>query len=162
MPKSAPAFDVPLPLADNLCFAVYSTALAFNAVYKPILDRLHLTYPQYLVMLVLWQQDDVPVKDIGRLLHLDSGTLTPLLKRLEAIGYLARRRHAADERQLRITLTDAGRALADQARSIPQGIGAACGLGWDELGKLRDQLTQLREQLDRAAEASRPASAAVR
>src|ERR1700693_4191737 len=91
------AADQPLQLGNQLCFAIYSAAHAFNRVYKPLLDRLGLTYPQYLVMLVLWERDGVPVKDIGERLFLDSGTLTPLLKRLEAVHLLKRTRSAADE-----------------------------------------------------------------
>src|SRR4030081_4127448 len=93
------AADWPLQLDNQLCFAVYSTAHAFNRVYKPLLDRLGLTYPQYLVMLVLWERDDVPLKDIGEKLFLDSGTLTPLLKRLEAAPLVQRTRSSEDERQ---------------------------------------------------------------
>ena len=108
------AADVPLLLGNQLCFAVYSTAHAFNRVYKPLLDRLGLTYPQYLVMLVLWERDGVPVKDIGERLFLDSGTLTPLLKRLEAAGLIKRTRSTEDERQVLIALTSQGQALREQ------------------------------------------------
>ena len=100
-----PAADLPLLLGNQLCFAVYSTAHAFNRAYKPLLDRLGLTYPQYLVMLVLWERDGVPVKDIGERLLLDSGTLTPLLKRLEAAELVKRTRSTEDERQVLIALT---------------------------------------------------------
>src|SRR5258708_4906900 len=92
----------PLLLGNQICFAVYSTAHAFNRVYKPLLDRLGLTYPQYLVMMVLWERDGVPVRDIGERLFLDSGTLTPLLKRLEAADFVKRTRSTADERQVLI------------------------------------------------------------
>ncbi|MBC7582714.1 MAG: MarR family transcriptional regulator, partial [Tardiphaga sp.] len=98
MPRKHAAYS-PLKLENQICFAVYSTAHAFNRIYKPLLDRLGLTYPQYLVMLVLWERDDVPVKAIGERLFLDSGTLTPLLKRLEVAGLIRRTRSAADERQ---------------------------------------------------------------
>src|ERR1700747_3065925 len=96
-----------LMLSNQLCFAVYSTAHAFNRVYKPLLDSLGLTYPQYLVMLTLWERDRVTVTAIGEQLFLDSGTLTPLLKRLEAAGLLRRSRDRADERQVLVTLTPA-------------------------------------------------------
>src|SRR6266481_8689915 len=119
-----PVADLPLLLDNQLCFAVYSTAHAFNRVYKPLLDRLGLTYPQYLVMLVLWERDGVPVKDIGERLFLDSGTLTPLLKRLEAAGLIKRTR-SEDERQVLIALTPQGHALQEKARSVPQSILAA-------------------------------------
>src|SRR6202011_2509323 len=102
------ATDLPLLLGNQLCFAIYSTAHAFNRVYKPLLDRLGLTYPQYLVMLALWERDDVPVKDIGERLFLDSGTLAPLLKRLEAAQLIRRTRSTADERQVLIALTAQG------------------------------------------------------
>src|ERR1700719_5417428 len=124
------ATDVPLLLGNQICFAVYSTAHAFNRVYKPLLDRLSLTYPQYLVMLVLWERDGVPVKDIGERLFLDSGTLTPLLKRLEAAHLLKRTRSAEDERQVLISLTSQGHALREKARAVPQAIlaASACSL----------------------------------
>lgn len=163
MPKSAskvsPKSSAPkaetidlLKLDMQLCFAVYSTALAFNSVYKPLLDPLGLTYPQYLVMLVLWERDGVPVKEIGRLLHLDSGTLTPLLKRLEAAGLVQRGRDPADERQLQVTLSAAGRALREKAQAVPIGVGTACGLDGGELVELRNRLLALRERLDGAAD----------
>ena len=95
----------PLLLGNQICFAVYSTAHAFNRAYKPLLDKLGLTYPQYLVMMVLWEHDGVPVKDIGEKLHLDSGTLTPLLKRLEAAELVRRTRSTEDERQVLIALS---------------------------------------------------------
>src|ERR1700754_1768640 len=102
------AGDLPLLLGNQLCFAVYSTAHAFHRFYKPLLDRLGLTYPQYLVMLVLWEQDGISVKEIGERLFLDSGTLTPLLKRLEAAGFVKRSRSSEDERQVLIALTAQG------------------------------------------------------
>src|ERR1700730_5119239 len=114
-------------LSDMLCFTLYSTAHAFNRVYKPLLDALALTYPQYLVMFGLWERDDVAVKQIGEQLHLDSGTLTPLLKRLEAMGLVRRARDAADERSVRVSLTPAGAALRQKERTVKQGILGACG-----------------------------------
>src|SRR2546430_5099876 len=102
------AADPMLRLDNQICFALYSTAHAFNRVYKPLLDRLGLTYPQYLVMLVLWERDDVPVKDIGEKLFLDSGTLTPLLKRLEAAHLVKRTRSSQDDRQVLSALTPQG------------------------------------------------------
>src|ERR671930_548385 len=114
--------DEALKLSNQLCFAVYSTAHAFNRVYKPLLDALGLTYPQYLVMLVLWERDGVPVKDIGERLFLDSGTLTPLLKRLEANELIRRTRSTEDERQVLIALTAKGEALKEKARAVPQSI----------------------------------------
>ncbi len=143
-----------LALDDQLCFAVYSAAHAFNRVYKPLLDRLGLTYPQYLVMLVLWGRDDQSVKAIGEKLILDSGTLTPLLKRLEARGLVTRRRDPADERSVRIGLTAKGRALRDEAKAVPLAIGCAVDRPWDEAVRLRQDLAKLRASLDRAAEAA--------
>src|SRR5258707_15409358 len=110
--------DAPLLLGNQLCFAVYSAAHAFNRFYKPLLDRLGLTYPQYLVMLVLWERDGLPVKDIGERLFLDSGTLTPLLKRLEAAHLVKRTRSTEDERQVLIALTPQGQALQNKAREV--------------------------------------------
>src|SRR3954465_5246655 len=111
MPKSTLRPADMLALDNQFCFALYSASLAMTKTYKPFLDTLGLTYPQYLVMLVLWQQDDVLVKTIGELLFLDSGTLPPLLKRLEASSLITRTRDDIDERQVRITLTKQGRAL---------------------------------------------------
>src|SRR6201988_5195559 len=117
--------DFPLKLDNQICFAVYSAAHAFNRVYKPLLDRLGLTYPQYLVMLVLWERDGVPLKDIGERLFLDSGTLTPLLKRLEAAQLIKRTRSKEDERQGLVALTQRGQALKEKARAVPPSILAA-------------------------------------
>src|SRR6266576_749623 len=134
------AADLPLLLDNQLCFAVYSTAHAFNRVYKPLLDRLGLTYPQYLVMLVLWERDDVPLKDIGEKLFLDSGTLTPLLKRLEAAELIQRTRSTEDERQVLIALTSRGQALREKARTVPQGILAASACSLTELSAVKSQI----------------------
>jgi MarR family transcriptional regulator, organic hydroperoxide resistance regulator len=140
----------PLLLGNQICFAVYSTAHAFNRVYKPLLDRLGLTYPQYLVMLVLWERDDVPLKDIGEKLFLDSGTLTPLLKRLETAGLIKRTRGTEDERQMLIALTPKGRALREEARAVPQAIlsNSACSVG--ELVTMKNELIALRDRLNAA------------
>lgn len=143
--------DAALLLSNQLCFAVYSTALAFNSVYKPLLDKLGLTYPQYLAMLVLWERDDLPVKDIGQQLHLDSGTLTPLLKRLESAGLVARTRSAEDERQVRITLTTTGRRLREKAKAVPLQVMQACARSTPALLELKDELLTLRDQLNEAA-----------
>jgi len=135
-------------LNDMLCFTVYSTAHAFNRVYKPLLDALKLTYPQYLVMLGLWERDGVTVKQIGELIHLDSGTLTPLLKRLESAGLVRRARDAADERQVRISLTPKGAALREKARTVGHGVVDACQQSRDELKALNAQLVKLRDKLN--------------
>jgi len=140
--------DLALRLDNQICFAVYSTAHAFNRVYKPLLDRLGLTYPQYLVMLVLWERDGVPVKDIGERLFLDSGTLTPLLKRLEAAGLIKRTRSTEDERQVLIALTPQGQALHDKARAVPQSILAASACTIAELSAMKNEIVALRDRLN--------------
>jgi DNA-binding MarR family transcriptional regulator len=144
-----PAVD-PLLLGNQICFAVYSTAHAFNRFYKPLLDRLGLTYPQYLVMMVLWERDGVPVKDIGEKLFLDSGTLTPLLKRMEAADLIKRTRNTEDERQVLIALTPHGHALREQARAVPQAMlaSSACSVG--ELFEMKNELIALRDKLNAA------------
>ena len=144
------AADWPLMLDNQICFAVYSTAHAFNRVYKPLLDKLGLTYPQYLVMLALWERDGVPVKDIGERLILDSGTLTPLLKRLEAAGLVKRTRSTEDERQVLIALTPQGQALKEKARAVPQGILAASACSLGELSAMKKDLVALRDRLNGA------------
>jgi DNA-binding MarR family transcriptional regulator len=141
------AADLPLLLSNQLCFAVYSTAHAFNRVYKPLLDRLGLTYPQYLAMLVLWERDGVSVTEIGERLFLDSGTLTPLLKRLEAAGLVKRARSREDERQVLIALTPHGQALREKARTVPEAILAASACSVSELSAMKDDLVALRDQL---------------
>ncbi|HYE01306.1 MAG TPA: MarR family transcriptional regulator [Alphaproteobacteria bacterium] len=137
----------PLRLADQICFALYGATLAMNKAYKPLLAELGLTYPQYLAMLALWEADGVTVKALGERLHLDSGTLTPLLKRLEAAGLVERRRDAEDERQVRILLTESGRGLHDRAQIIPERILCASGLGLGELRRLKGELDALRRSL---------------
>ena len=139
-------------LGNQLCFAIYSTAHAFNRAYKPLLDRLRLTYPQYLVMLVLWERDGRSVKEIGERLFLDSGTLTPLLKRLETAHLVKRTRSTNDERQVLIALTQQGEALRNEARAVPPAILAASGCSVNELSALRKNLIALREQLNAAVE----------
>ncbi|MEH2685402.1 MarR family transcriptional regulator [Bradyrhizobium diazoefficiens] len=148
MARKLSAADAPLRLDNQICFAVYSAAHAFNRVYKPLLDRLGLTYPQYLVMLVLWERDDVPVKDIGERLFLDSGTLTPLLKRLEAAHLVKRTRSSEDERQVLIALTPQGHALKDKARAVPQSILAASDCSVSELVAMKDEIVALRDRLN--------------
>jgi len=140
----------PAPLLDNqLCFALYSTGLAMNKVYRKLLRKLDLTYPQYLVMLVLWERDAVSVSDIGARLFLDSATLTPLLKRLEAAGLLTRSRSASDERQVVVALTSPGRALAQQAGAIQEQVLCATACTPVQLGAIKGQLEGLREKLGR-------------
>ena len=139
--------DAMLQLDNQLCFALYSASLAMTKVYKPLLDAIGLTYPQYLVMLVLWGKQGLMVSEIGEKLSLDSGTLTPLLKRLEAASLLTRRRAADDERRVHITLTAAGHALKTQAASIPACILSASHCTLPELSALTHQVQALRHQL---------------
>ena len=138
-----------LRLDDFLCFAVYSASHAFNRVYKPLLDKLKLTYPQYLAMVVLWELGGQTVGSLGEKLFLESSTLTPMLKRLEAMGYIARVRDANDERQVRIKLTSSGRALREKAKAIPSCILDATGLKAEDMAKLTNDMTALRKTLAR-------------
>jgi MarR family transcriptional regulator, organic hydroperoxide resistance regulator len=130
-------------LDRQVCFALYSASRAATAVYRPVLDELGLTYPQYLVMLVLWESEPRGVKELGGELGLDSGTLSPLLKRLEVLGFVERRRSGEDERRVAIHLTSAGRSLSGPASSIPQRLADAAGLSLDELEQLRTTLGKL-------------------
>jgi MarR family transcriptional regulator, organic hydroperoxide resistance regulator len=134
-------------LEDNLCFAVYAANHAHAAAYKPLLEPLGLTYPQYLVLLVLWERDGPAVKEIGARLHLDSGTLTPLLKRMEAAGLLRRERDAEDERQVRIRLTETGRSLRAEAAEVQGALSCVLGEAEEALAALRSGLTGLTSRL---------------
>jgi DNA-binding MarR family transcriptional regulator len=144
-----PDADELLRLDNQFCFALYSASLAMTKTYKPFLESLNLTYPQYLVMLILWEQDNVLVKEIGERLFLDSGTLTPLLKRLEAAGLIERTRDPEDERQVRITLTRNGRALKRKAHDVPFQVLCASGQTPEGLMHLRTLLSAVREDLIR-------------
>ena len=135
-------------LSSHICFATYATAHAFNRVYKPLLDPLGLTYPQYLVLLVLWEKDSLTVKEVGQPLSLDSGTLTPLLKRLESAGIVRRTRDPHDERQVRVSLTKQGHDLKMPAMKLWKELLCATGLAADDLRALKDQLDRLRRNLD--------------
>jgi MarR family transcriptional regulator, organic hydroperoxide resistance regulator len=141
-------------LDDQLCFALYAASRAVTGLYRPVLDALGLTYPQYLVLLVLWDRGSVPVKELGTALQLDYGTLTPLLKRLETHGLLTRQRRAADERSVLITLTEQGAALRAKAAAIPGFIGNAMGLDPAEFEQLRASLRHLTGNVTRAADAA--------
>lgn len=136
-----------LLLDNQLCFALHSASLAMTKVYKPHLDKLGLTYPQYLVMLVLWERDGMTVSEIGERLFLDSGTLTPLLKRLASQGLVDRSRDPQDERRVVVRLTDAGRALKRDAARIPGCILGATGCDVEEIVKLAGQVKLLRQRL---------------
>lgn len=141
----------PVTLDQQLCFAVYGAAHALNRAYKPLLAPFGLTYPQYLVLLVLWETDHQTVKALGERLGLDSGTLSPLLKRLEQAGKITRRRDDADERQVVVSLTEDGRALRKEAAGIMQSIGKATGCSIRCLTELREQLQELRRGLEKTA-----------
>ena len=139
-----------LPVDQQLCFALYSANLAMHKVYRQLLAPLEITYPQYLVMLVLWKQDGVTVSEIGEQLFLDSATLTPLLKRLESAGLLRRQRSRQDERQVIVTLTEAGQALQAKAVGIPVAIQCATACDPATLQALKQQLDDLRSSLNQA------------
>lgn len=145
--RTSGSSSVAFPEQDLLCFAFYSTSHAFNRIYNPLLNELGLTYPQYLVMVSLWAKDDQTVGELGETLFLESSTLTPLLKRLEAIGYLTRRRDLADERQVRVQLTSAGRALRKKAQDIPGCILEATGLSLADLHRLQREIAAVRQRL---------------
>ena len=135
--------DNPLALEEQVCFALVVAARSVVSVYKPVLDRMGLTHPQYLVMLALWQYAPVSVKDLSRLLQLDPGTLSPLLKRLQAAGFIRRERDTQDERSLAITLTDSGAALRAEAEKVPGQIVERLGMPIENLIEMRQMLTQV-------------------
>ncbi|MFN4210144.1 MAG: MarR family winged helix-turn-helix transcriptional regulator [Devosia sp.] len=141
----------PLRLDSMLCFAVYAAGHAFTRFYKPRLDALGITYPQYLVFMVLWEADGITVKALGDRLFLDSGTITPLVKRLEARGLLRRQRDDEDERQVRIFLTPEGRGLRAKALAVPLAVGEALGGEAADGDALRESLHLLRQRLDAAS-----------
>ncbi|MFJ5263491.1 MarR family winged helix-turn-helix transcriptional regulator [Streptomyces sp. NPDC088387] len=141
-----------LLLNGQICFSLHSAARAFNSLYRVILKDLGITYPQYLVMLVLWERDELPVKQLGEQLRLDSGTLSPLLKRLEAAGLVRRERSARDERSVEVRLTEQGRALREQALQVPPRIATATGFDIAEINDLRTRLDTLTAQLDAAVD----------
>jgi MarR family transcriptional regulator, organic hydroperoxide resistance regulator len=134
-----------LQLDKQVCFALYAASRAVTQVYRPVLDALGLTYPQYLVMLVLWERGPASVKALGAALELESGTLSPLLKRLEAGGMVRRERSADDERSVVVRLTDAGAALRDRACGVPRRFVGATGMTLAELAELRQNLVRLTE-----------------
>ena len=135
--------DNPLALEEQVCFALVVAARSVVSVYRPVLDRMGLTHPQYLVMLALWQYAPVSVKDLSRMLQLDPGTLSPLLKRLQAAGLIRRERDRDDERSLAITLTDTGTALRAEAEKVPGQIVERLGMPLAELIEMREMLTRV-------------------
>lgn len=149
--KAGAKTAAPQTLDAQVCFALYSTGLALNKVYRRLLGPLGLTYPQYLAMLVLWERDQVTVSEIGERLFLDSATLTPLLKRLQTAGWITRTRAADDERQVIIALTAEGRALKAKARAVPADLLCAAECSLDEMESLQQQLESLRGSLAKNA-----------
>jgi len=135
-------------LDDQVCFALYAASRAVTSLYRPLLDELGLTYPQYLVMMALWEHGELSVKDLGKALSLDSGTLSPLLKRLEKLELVSRERRADDERSVSIRLTEQGDALRAEAAPLPAVIGEAMGLPAGELEELRATLRVLTESVN--------------
>ncbi len=148
-PKTLPINDM-LKLDNQLCFALYSASLAMTKLYKPLLKALGLTYPQYLAMLVLWERDGQMVSELGERLSLDSGTLTPLLKRMETAGWISRQRDVQDERRVFITLTPAGRNLKAEAAKVPPCILSATQCSIPEITALTQQVQALRGRLTTA------------
>jgi len=149
-PQSESPAENWLLLDRQLCFALYSTSLAMTKIYKPMLSELGLTYPQYLVMLVLWESNRLTITELGARLTLDSGTLTPLLKRLESAGWVKRERDAEDERRVLVNLTDAGRRLRASAAGIPEKLLCATQCSIDEIQSLTSRLHALRSTLESA------------
>jgi DNA-binding MarR family transcriptional regulator len=157
-PKPIPATDTAAKktrkLSDFLCFAVYSANLAYGRAYKPLLDQLGLTYTQYITMVALSEEDNQTVSGLGEKLFLESNTLTPILKKLEAMGYLRRQRGAVDERQVFISLTDEGRRLREKGLSI--NLVTASGLDADEFARMQKAVVALRDSLIEATQSGRP------
>ena len=141
-------------LGDFMCFAVYSTNLAYSRVYKPVLEQLGLTYPQYVTIICLWEEDRQTVKHLSEQLFLEPSTMTPMLKRLEAMGYVRRERDSEDERSVRVSLTDAGRQLREKAFDYREATMKASGLSPEEFRVLQKAIVNLRSNLIKAAEPS--------
>jgi DNA-binding MarR family transcriptional regulator len=151
--KPAATPERPPKLDDFLCFAIYSTNLAVNRVYKPLLDELELTYPQYIVLIALYDQDDQTVGGLGDKLFLDSSTLTPLLKRMEAMGHLTRQRDPEDERQVRLRLTPQGRSVREKGIMSRSTLLNSTNFSPAEYEQLREQMVKLRAYLSDAMRA---------
>jgi DNA-binding MarR family transcriptional regulator len=148
--KTPPPTTDWLRLDQQICFSLNAASRAFGGVYRVILKDLGLTYPQYLVMLVLWEHGDLPVKKLGEHLRLDSGTLSPLLKRLESAGLVRRERSARDERSVEVRLTEEGVAMRERALEVPRRIVSATSFDVDEIRELRGRLDELTTALDSA------------
>lgn len=139
-----------LKLSNQLCFSLYSLGLSVTRLYRPYLEKLGLTYPQYIAMLVLWEKDPVTVNELGDELNLDSGTLSPLLKKLEALEVITRERDPKDERRVIIKLTKKGKDLRNKAEEIPAKMMCSLGLDLDELNKLRDRLNGINQEVKKS------------
>lgn len=150
-PDAATRAAAPPALEDFLCFALHATGFAFNRVYREPLGRLGLTYPQYLVLVALWTEDSIPVGRLGERLALDSSTLTPLLKRLEGLGLVTRRRSPEDERKVIVSLTEKGNAMRADAACVVQAVADATGLSNIDIARMTRDLHALRENLVQAA-----------
>ena len=146
-PSPPASVSTSLSLDDQLCFALYSASRAVTSAYRPLLDKLGLTYPQYLAMLVLWERGSAPVKDVGAALDLDYSTLSPLLKRLEAAGLVRRERRADDERSVLVTVTEQGRRLRREAEGVRVSIGRAFGMTEEEAERLRRRLREIADRM---------------
>ena len=140
--------DEYLRLDNQLCFLFYSVSRSITRMYGPLLAELGVTYPQYLVLLILWETDNVEVKVITELLHIDTGTVSPMLKRLEASGLIVRRRSSDDERRVIISLTKAGQKLKVKAASVPAELFCKTGLTIDEYGRLKAELSQILQKME--------------
>ncbi|EKN67023.1 MarR family transcriptional regulator [Neobacillus bataviensis LMG 21833] len=141
-----------LNLKDHLCFSLYACSRAILRLYRPYLDKLQLTYPQYLVLVTLWEKPQRTIKELGEVLNLDTGTLTPLLKRMEAAGLIERRRDTVDERVMNIFITQAGKALQEKASCVPQSLFDAAGMNKKELDEINETIKRLLHQLNKISE----------
>ncbi|MFZ6757416.1 MarR family winged helix-turn-helix transcriptional regulator [Undibacterium sp. Ji50W] len=139
-------------LGDFMCFAIYSTNLAYSRVYKPVLEQLGLTYPQYVTIICLWEEDNQTVKGLSEKLFLEPSTMTPMLKRLETMGYVRRERDSEDERSVRVSLTDTGRELREKAFAFREVTARASGLAPDEFHVLQKAIVNLRANLVNASD----------
>lgn len=151
MTQKTPIRSKTAKLADFMCFSIYSANLAYSRVYKPVLDELGLTYPQYITIISLWEEDQQTVKGLSEKLFLESSTMTPMLKRLEAMGYLTRTRDSEDERNVRISLTDAGRNLREKGFGFGEITIKASGLTPEEFPVLQKAIAKLRDNLVKAS-----------
>jgi MarR family transcriptional regulator, organic hydroperoxide resistance regulator len=149
--KAETSSAIPLELREFLCFSIYSAGHAFNRVYQPLLKDLHLTYPQFIAMILLWERDGQSVGELGEKLFLQSNTLTPMLKRLEVLGLVKRSRDAADERQVRIHLTESGRHLRSRAGEIVRSVRKAVSLTDEQAKQLKEGVDSLRNALNNQA-----------